>query len=69
MAGAIHRHPGSGKSPRIRHELLETNVPRPILILLIVLVVIIGALFVLAGLDGEQPVARVEQPVTNAATR
>jgi hypothetical protein len=44
-------------------------VPRPILILLIVLAVIVGALFVLASTDGEVPVTRVEQPVTNAAPR
>jgi uncharacterized membrane protein len=44
-------------------------VPRPILILLIVVIVIVGALFLLSSFDSEVPVTRVEQPVTNAATR
>jgi len=49
--------------------LKDAKLPRPILILLIVLVVIVGAMFVLAALDRPVPVGHVETPVTvNAAT-
>ncbi|WP_294391833.1 hypothetical protein [uncultured Sphingomonas sp.] len=44
-------------------------MPRPILILLIAAVVLIGLLFVLASFDREQPVSRMELPVTNAVAR
>lgn len=42
-------------------------MPRPILILVIVLAVIVGAMFALAALDREVPTAHVEAPVTNEA--
>ncbi|WP_442678338.1 hypothetical protein ACSBM8_12470 [Sphingomonas sp. ASY06-1R] len=42
-------------------------MPRPILILLILLVVIVGAMFALSGLDRPVPLTHVEQPVTNAS--
>jgi len=49
--------------------LKDAKLPRPILILLILLVVIVGAMFVLAALDRPVPVTHIEQPVTaNAAT-
>jgi hypothetical protein len=43
-------------------------VPRPILILVIILVVIVGALLALAASDRPVPLTHVEQPVTNAAS-
>ena len=68
-AGAIHRRPGSGKSARAYEFLKDAKLPRPILILLVVLVVIVGAMFALAALDRPVPVTHIEQPVTaNAAT-
>jgi hypothetical protein len=48
--------------------LKDANLPRPILILLILLVVIVGAMFALSSLDRPVPLTHVEQPVTNAAT-
>jgi len=49
--------------------LKDMKLPRPILILLVVLVVIVGAMFVLASLDRAVPVQHIETPVTaNAAT-
>ncbi|WP_263282629.1 hypothetical protein [Sphingomonas nostoxanthinifaciens] len=41
---------------------------RPLLILLILVVLVMGILFGLASLDREVPVSHVEQPVTNVAT-
>jgi hypothetical protein len=68
-AGAIHRPPRSGKSAAAYEFLKDAKLPRPILILLIVLVVIVGAMLALAALDRPVPVTHVEQPVTaNAAT-
>jgi hypothetical protein len=50
--------------------LKDAKLPRPILILLVVLVVIVGAMFVLAALNRPVPVEHIETPVTaNAATR
>lgn len=47
----------------------DMTLPRPILILLIILLVIVGAMVALAALDRPVPVTHVEQPVTNAPTR
>jgi len=48
--------------------LKDAKLPRPILILLILIVVIVGALFVLAALDRPVPLGHIETPVTaNAA--
>jgi hypothetical protein len=77
MAGGYTQGPPVGQKPAATsprdHQRNDTDreppVPRPILILLIVLAVIVGALFVLASTDGDVPVTRVEQPVTNAAPR
>ncbi len=41
-------------------------MPRPILILIVLLVVIVGAMLALAALDRPVPVTHVEQPLTNA---
>ncbi|WP_420137579.1 hypothetical protein [Sphingomonas sp.] len=43
-------------------------MPRPILILLILLLVVIGAMFALSALDRPVPLTHVEQPVTNEST-
>jgi hypothetical protein len=43
-------------------------VSRPILILVAVVVILVGVLVALASLDGDVPVTRVEQPVTNATS-
>ena len=68
-AGAIHSRPGSGKSARAYEFLKDAKLPRPILILLVVLVVIVGAMLALAALDRPVPLTHIEQPVTaNAAT-
>jgi len=49
--------------------LKDAKLPRPILILLVVLVVIVGAMLALAALDRPVPLTHIEQPVTaNAAT-
>ncbi len=67
--GAIHRRLRSGKSAAAHEFLKDAKLPRPILILLIILVVIVGAMLALAALDRPVPVTHVEQPVTaNAAT-
>lgn len=67
-AGAIHRRPPSGKSAAAHEFLKDAKLPRPILILVIVLVVIVGALIALAALDRPVPLTHIEQPVTaNAA--
>jgi hypothetical protein len=68
-AGAIHSRPGSGKSAAAHEFLKDAKLPRPILILVILLVVIVGALIALAALDRPVPLTHIEQPVTaNAAT-
>ena len=68
-AGAIHRRLRSGKSAAAYEFLKDAKLPRPILILLILLVVIVGAMFVLAALDRPVPVGHIETPVTtNAST-
>jgi hypothetical protein len=68
-AGAIHRRLRSGKSAAAYEFLKDAKLPRPILILLIILVVIVGAMLALAALDRPVPVTHIEQPVTaNAAT-
>ncbi len=65
----IHSAPRSGKSAAAYEFLKDVKLPRPILILLVVLVVIVGALFVLASLDRAVPVEHIETPVAaNAAT-
>lgn len=67
-AGAIHSRPGSGKSATAHEFLKDAKLPRPILILVILLVVIVGALIALAALDRPVPLTHIEQPVTaNAA--
>jgi hypothetical protein len=67
-AGAIHSRPGSGKSAAAHEFLKDAKLPRPILILVILLVVIVGALIALAALDRPVPLTHIEQPVTaNAA--
>jgi len=48
--------------------LKDVTLPRPILILVIILVVIVGAMLALAALDRPVPVTHIEQPVTDAAT-
>jgi hypothetical protein len=69
VAGAIHSAPRSGKSAAAYEFLKDAKLPRPILILLILLVVIVGAMFVLAALDRPVAVEHIETPVTaNAAT-
>jgi hypothetical protein len=61
--------PPVGQKPAAHEFLKDAKLPRPILILLIVLVVIVGAMLALAALDRPVPVTHVEQPVTaNAAT-
>jgi hypothetical protein len=68
-AGAIHSRPRSGKSAAAYEFLKDAKLPRPILILLVVLVVIVGAMLALAALDRPVPLTHIEQPVTaNAAT-
>ena len=68
VARAIHRRPRSGKSAAAYEFLKDAKLPRPILILLILIVVIVGALFVLAALDRPVPLGHIETPVTaNAA--
>ena len=68
-SGAIHSRPLSGKSPPTNELLKDAKLPRPILILLILLVVIVGAMFVLAALDRPVAVEHIETPVTtNAST-
>jgi hypothetical protein len=47
--------------------LKDAKLPRPILILLILLVVIVGAMFVLASLDRPVPLGHIETPVTTNA--
>jgi len=48
--------------------LKDAKLPRPILILLIILVAIVAAMFVLASLNRPVPLAHIETPVTaNAA--
>lgn len=67
-AGAIHSRPGSGKSAAAHEFLKDAKLPRPILILVILLVVIVGAMIALAALDRPVPLTHIEQPVTaNAA--
>ena len=67
-AGAIHSRPGSGKSAAAHEFLKDAKLSRPILILVILLVVIVGALIALAALDRPVQLTHVEQPVTaNAA--
>ena len=62
--------PGSGKSGAAASYQLEgLFVSRPILILVIVVVLVVGALFALAAMDREVPTTHMEQPVTNAASR
>lgn len=69
VAGAIHSAPRSGKSAAAYEFLKDAKLSRPILILLILLVVIVGAMFVLAALDRPVAVEHIETPVTaNAAT-
>jgi len=77
LVRGVRRHGGRGytQPPRVgqkrpAHEFLkDAKLPRPILILLILLVVIVGAMFALAALDRPVPVTHIEQPVTaNAAT-
>lgn len=66
---AIHSAPRSGKSPPTNEILKDVKLPRPILILILLLVVIVGAMFVLAALDRPVAVEHIETPVTaNAAT-
>ena len=68
-AGAIHSRLRSGKSAAAYEFLKDAKLPRPILILLVVLVVIVGAMLALAALDRPVPLTHIEQPVTaNAAT-
>ena len=68
-AGAIHSRPRSGKSAAAYEFLKDAKLPRPILILLVVLVFIVGAMLALAALDRPVPLTHIEQPVTaNAAT-
>jgi hypothetical protein len=68
-AGAIHSRPRSGKSAAEHEFLKDAKLPRPILILILLLVVIVGAMFVLAALDRPVPLGHIETPVTaNAAT-
>jgi len=68
-AGAIHSRPRSGKSAPAYEFLKDAKLPRPILILLIILVVIVGAMFVLASLNRPVPLEHIETPVpANAAT-
>jgi len=68
-AGAIHSRPRSGKSAAAYEFLKDAKLPRPILILLVVLVVIVGAMLALAAFDRPVPLTHIEQPVTaNAAT-
>jgi len=67
--GAIHGRLRSGKSATAYEFLKDAKLPRPILILLVLLVVIVGAMLALAALDRPQPLTHIEQPVTaNAAT-
>jgi hypothetical protein len=47
--------------------LKDVKLPRPILILLIVLVVIVGAMIALAASDRPVPLTHVEQPLGNEA--
>jgi len=47
--------------------LKDAKLPRPILILLIILVVIVGAMFVLASLNRPVPLEHIETPVTTNA--
>jgi hypothetical protein len=42
---------------------------RPLLILIVLVVVIVGALFALASLDREVPQVRVERPLANEAAK
>jgi len=51
------------------HKTEGLFVSRPILILIIVVVLVVGALFALAAMDREVPTTHMEQPVTNAASR
>lgn len=44
-------------------------MPRPLLILIVLLVVIVGVLFALASLDHEKPQVRVERPLANEAAK
>ena len=66
-AGAIHSRPRSGKSAAAYEFLKDAKLPRPILILLVVLVVIVGAMLALAALDRPVPLTHIEQPVTATA--
>ncbi|HWI86814.1 MAG TPA: hypothetical protein VNT42_10905 [Sphingomonas sp.] len=43
-------------------------MPRPILILLVILIVVIGVMLALAAYDRPVPLTHVEQPVGNAPT-
>jgi hypothetical protein len=44
-------------------------MPRPLLILIVLVVLIVGALFALASLDREVPQVRVERPLANEAAK
>ena len=64
------RPPPVGQKRRAYEFLKDVKLPRPILILLVILVVVIGAMILLASLDRPVPVSHIEQPVTvNAAAR
>ncbi len=44
-------------------------MPRPLLILIVLVVLIVGALFALASFDREVPQVRVERPLANEAAK
>jgi hypothetical protein len=67
VAGAIHRRLRSGKSARDQQSK-DVLLPRPVLILLVILVIVVGAMLALAALDSPVPLTHVEQPLDNAAT-
>jgi CHASE1-domain containing sensor protein len=48
---------------------MGVKMPRPLLILIVLLVIVVGALFALASLDHEQPQVRVERPLANETAK
>ncbi|PZU10229.1 MAG: hypothetical protein DI605_06510 [Sphingomonas sp.] len=50
-------------------SVMGDKMPRPLLILIVLVVILAGVLFALASLDREVPQVRVERPLANEAAK
>lgn len=69
MGGGYTQGPPLGQKRRSAGmaRTLGVMMPRPLLILIVLVVVVLGVLFALGSMDREVPQVRVERPLTNAA--